>query len=221
MSVALFAALVAPVVYAQEGAAPPAASGSEGPAQGPSSPDGGAPPSPPPAEPAAEPAPVQPVAAQPAEPEGFLAGAGLTGTEDLRVRWWQIPDALEGFEDRPILDYVEVVQRLDLRADTAEWGVGARADVVALFGNRYILDGVLYHERDLTAPGLESPFDDAFLNLEKMYVERRGPSGTLTLGDSYVSFGRGMALNLVKSTEIDVDTSLRGLRGTARGATRF
>jgi hypothetical protein len=148
---------------------------------------------------------------------GPLGGAGVTGTEDLRVRWWQIPDTLENFEDRPILDYVEVVQRFDLRADTAKWGVGARADAVGLFGNRYILDGVLYRERDLTAVGLESPFEDAFVNLEKAYVERRGAAGTLTLGDSYVSLGRGLALNLVKSTEIDIDTSLRGARGVLRG----
>ena len=31
-------------------------------------------------------------------------------------------------------------------------------------------------------------------------------------GDTYASFGRGIALNLVKNTNIDIDTSLRGAK---------
>jgi hypothetical protein len=241
VSVVLLAALLAPAAHAEEPTSPPPADAvpAEPPADtsgAPSAdtdaptvaPDGvtpsseaGAPSGPPPAAPDAPSITAGAADAASADadapPRKFLSGVGITGTEDLRVRWWQIPETLENFEDRPILDYVEVVQRIDLRADTAEWGVGARADAVALFGNRYILDGVLYQERDPTAPGLASPFEDAFVTLEKVYLERRGAAFSATLGDSYVSFGRGLALNLVKSTEIDVDTSLRGLRGALRG----
>lgn len=161
---------------------------------------------PPPAPPADEPAPAAPASS---------LFSGVHGSEDLRIRYWHVPEKLENFEDRDILDYVEVVERLDLSGGTQGVGVGARVDAVGLFGNRYILDDTLYHERDLLGPGLESPFPDAYLGLEKAWVELRSPAVSLTMGDAYVSFGRGMALNLVKNTDIDVDTSLRGLRGAA------
>jgi hypothetical protein len=138
---------------------------------------------------------------------------GVHGTEDFRLRYYHVPDELENFENRNILDYVEAVERLDLSGGTRHFGVGARVDGVGLFANRYILDGTLTHERDLAGPGLVTPFDDAYLDLEKIWAEYRSPALVLTAGDGYVSFGRGMALNLVKNTDIDVDTSLRGLRG--------
>ncbi len=156
------------------------------------------------------------LAAAPSADVGALAGGALSATEELRVRWWQVPDVLENFEDRPILDYVEVVQRLDVQGGSARWGAGARVDAVALFANRYILDGVLTHERDLLSAGLASPFPDAYVVAEKLWLEARGPVGQLTAGDSYTSFGRGLALNLVKNTDIDIDTSIRGVRAVAR-----
>ncbi|MFN7142200.1 MAG: DUF6029 family protein [Myxococcota bacterium] len=179
---------------------------------------------------AAEPTDAPPDAptAPPASTEGAAAGsaaattapmgivAGVHGSEDLRVRYWHVPEKLPNFENRDILDYLEVVNRLDLSGGTERIGVGARIDGVGLFANRYILDGELFHERDLLGTGLASPFPDAYLDLEKAWVEWRSPALTLTAGDSYLSFGRGMALNLVKNTDIDVDTSLRGLRGAAR-----
>lgn len=173
--------------------------------------------------PPAEPVPVDsPEAAAPGSegvkpvrsPLGILAG--VHGTEDLRVRYWHVPEKLTNFEDRDILDYVEVVNRLDLVGGTPLIGVGARVDGVGLFANRYILDDELYHERDLLGSAVNSPFQDAYFDLEKAWVELRTPALTLTGGDNYVAFGRGMALNLVKNTDIDIDTSLRGLRAVAR-----
>jgi hypothetical protein len=137
------------------------------------------------------------------------------GTEDLRIRYTHVPEELENFEDRDILDYVETVERLDLTGGGSRFGVGARVDGVALFANRYILDGTLYHEHDLLGDGLSSPFPDAYLDIEKIWFEARSPTLTVTGGDSYLSFGRGITLNLVKNTDIDVDTSLRGLKGAA------
>ncbi len=146
-------------------------------------------------------------------PAETLYDLGVHGTEDLRVRYYHLPDRLKNFEDRDILDYVEVVNRLDVSGGTGAFALNARVDAVGLFANRYILDGVLVHERDLLAPGLDSPFADAYLGLEKLNLEWRTRPLTLTVGDAYVSFGRGMALNLVKNTDIDVDTSVRGVKG--------
>ncbi len=141
--------------------------------------------------------------------------AGVHGTEDLRVRYWHVPEKLTNFEDRDILDYVEVVNRLDLSGGNERVGVGVRMDAVGLFANQYILDGVLTDERALLGAGLESPFDSAYIDIEKVWAEYRTPDVTFTIGDSYLSFGRGMALNLVKNTDIDVDTSVRGVRAAA------
>ncbi|MES2643242.1 MAG: DUF6029 family protein [Myxococcota bacterium] len=160
-----------------------------------------------------DPLPVATVAAPPEKTPALGILSGIHGSEDLRIRYSHVPEKLENFEDRNILDYVEVVNRLDLSGGTPNVGVGARVDGVGLFANRYILDGTLHHERDLLGQGLASPFQDAFFDLEKVWVEARGPTATLTLGDAYLSFGRGMALNVVKNTDIDVDTSLRGARG--------
>ncbi|MDP2313894.1 MAG: DUF6029 family protein [Pseudomonadota bacterium] len=157
--------------------------------------------------------PVAPAAPAPAPrpAEGLLSS--LHGSEDLRIRYWHVPEKLKYFEDRNILDYVEVVERLDLAGGSQNVGVGARVDGVGLFANRYILDGELFHERELLGEGLSSPFQDAYFNLEKIWVEARSPVFTVTAGDNYLSFGRGIALNAVKTTDIDVDTSLRGVRG--------
>lgn len=182
-------ALVAPPARAEDAPAPEA-------------PEGAGQPAPAPAE-----APVEPPKG------GLLAGVAVHGAEDFRFRYWHVPEKLQDFEDRDILDYAESVDRLDLSTGTERWTLGARVDAVALFANRYILDGDLHHERDLVGDGLYSPLPDAYFVLEKAFGEVRGSRGSATLGDSYVSFGRGLALNLVKNTEIDVDTSLRGARG--------
>ncbi len=173
------------------------------------------------APPADAPAPADPAAATAGAASGPATSTqlgileGVHGSEDLRVRYWHVPEKLENFEDRDILDYLEVVNRLDLAGGNERVSVGARIDAVGLFANQYILDGELHDERELLGTGLQSPFDSAYLDLEKAWAEWRTPAVSFTLGDAYVSFGRGMALNLVKNTDIDVDTSVRGLRGVA------
>lgn len=141
-----------------------------------------------------------------------LAGGGSSGTTDLRVRYYRSAAKLPGFEDRNILDYVEAVDRLDLTGGNNHLTLSVSGDAVALFGNRYILDGELHHERDLYSD-LRSPFPDALLQLEKVAVVGRGSLGAVTGGDSYASFGRGIAVNLNKNTDIDIDTSIRGVSG--------
>lgn len=168
-----------------------------------------------PSEPTAAPPPApEPSPGAVAKPE--RAPLSFGGTEDLRARYYNSPDVLVGFEDRPILDYFEVVNRIDLHAGSGRFTASLRGDAVALFGNRYILDGELVHENDLYREGVWSPFPDALFTLEKANVQYRAPHVTLDVGDSYLSFGRGIALSLVKSTDIDIDTSLRGVRATVQ-----
>lgn len=140
----------------------------------------------------------------------------FSGTDDLRIRYYRSPDQLPDFEDRRILDYVEAVNRLNLAGGTDKVTLTLQGDAVALFANRYILDGELYHERQLYLDGVHSPFPDALFTLEKAQVRVQGKAGSVEVGDSYASFGRGIALNLVKNTELDIDTSLRGAKGLLR-----
>lgn len=146
-------------------------------------------------------------------PPGFtLAGGSVGGTEDFRLRWYRADDHLPDFPDRPILDYVEAVERIDLSGGNNKLTVNLRGDAAALFLNRYILDGELNHERDLYLDGVTSPFPDALLLVEKVNVQARGAHTLWDFGDTYAAYGRGLVLNLVKNTEIDVDTSVRGVK---------
>ena len=146
--------------------------------------------------------------------DGLLGGGSIQVGDHLEIRYYHYPpdQQLPGFEDRLVQDYVEQVNRLNLLVVKDQLSVGAQVDEVALFLNRYILDDVLYHSWNLYDAPLSSPFPDAYLNLEKVYVERRGQDTDVTLGDTYASFGRGMALNIVKNTDIDIDTSIRGIK---------
>jgi len=144
---------------------------------------------------------------------GTLANSTLTVLNDLEVRYWQVPDRLEGFEDRDVLNYVEQVNRTNLLLSKPGLSIGLQVDQVALFANRYYLDDELLHERVLYDPNqIISPWDDALVVSEKMFLTKSWDGVEVTVGDVYGSFGRGIALNIVKNTDIDVDTSMRGAR---------
>jgi hypothetical protein len=146
----------------------------------------------------------------------FLGGAAVQVTERMELRYYRSPELLRGFEDLHVNDYIEEVNRLNLLVSKKRISFGAQVDEVGLFSNRYILDDVLYHSNDLFTPDIDSPFPDGFVNLEKVYLRGEGTRGEWVVGDNYVSFGRGIALNLVRNTNIDIDTSLRGVRGLLR-----
>lgn len=182
-------------------------------------------------------------AALPALPALIALAAGISpaaaadvsvhGSENFRLRFWQIeglPYGGEGwtFVDCPgeallseycagapdrMLSYQEAVERLNLVIGAGAWRLTLQGDAVALFSNRYVLDGELFHERDLYAEGVRSPFADALVVPEKVAVDGAVGPLALTLGDGYTAFGRGIALNLVKNTDVDLDTSLRGVKG--------
>lgn len=152
--------------------------------------------------------------------EGTLAGGSLSVTEDLEVRWWRIPGEVPGavacqarcgpFDADHVLDYVEQVNRLNLLYATSRLQVGAQVDQVMLLGNSYFLDGLRVYERDLVGPGLVSVHPNFYANLEKVFASGRSGRVRWTAGDGYVSFGRGLALNIVRNTDVDVDTSILG-----------
>ncbi len=143
---------------------------------------------------------------------GPLAGGTVQLNSDFEARYWHVPEKLEGFEDRNIHDYVEQVWRLNALVAKGGFTAGAQLDEVALFANRYVLDGQLYHSWQLYEPGVISPWQDALVHLEKLYAQQRWRHAEVTVGDFYASFGRGIVFNVVKNTDIDVDTSLTGAR---------
>ena len=147
---------------------------------------------------------------------GPLAGASVQVTSDFEARFHHVDERVEGFEDRNIHDYVEQVERLNFLLSKGTLTVGLTVDQVGLYANRYILDGELYHSNDLYDETLASPFADALVVVEKAYLQKRVGDVELTLGDTYASFGRGMALNIVKNTDIDVDSSIRGAKAVIR-----
>jgi len=152
------------------------------------------------------------------EGDGLFGDGQLAVSEDFEIRYWTSDRVLEGFEDRPrLFDYVEQVSRTNLLFSKDAVQVGLQFDEVMLFANRYYLDDVLQYERSIVPRDLLSPAPDQFLNLDKIFIKRKfGRKGTVQVGDHYASFGRGLALNLIKNTDIDIDTSLRGVQSTVR-----
>jgi hypothetical protein len=154
-------------------------------------------------------------------------------TDDFELRYWAMPDRLPGFPDLRVLDYVEQVNRFTGNVRVGEWSIYAQLDQVALAGNSFFLDGTRRIERDLVASGtfsplLARPYDPAttglsgwdlfarnvYFNLEKLRVTWASGPFTLEIGDTYAVFGRGAPLNLNRNVDIDVDTSLQGVKFT-------
>lgn len=153
---------------------------------------------------------------------GPLAGATVQVQNDFELRYHHVPDKLDYFEERNILDYWEQVDRLNLQLTKETLSIGAQVDQVAFFANNYILDGEEIQERALYTPDIISPWKAALFRLEKLTLTKQWDSVTLDAGDTYASFGRGISLNLVKNTNIDIDTSLRGAKvGVFRGDLEF
>lgn len=134
-------------------------------------------------------------------------------TEDLEIRYWQVPNRITGFEDQPVLDYVEQVNRINGMVGVGPVSVGIQLDQVALLGNRYYLDDVLQVERDLIDTAWTPfPTADFYINPEKAWLKYESPLVTAVIGDFYAAFGRGIALNVNRNVDIDIDTSIRGVK---------
>ena len=139
--------------------------------------------------------------------------------DDLDLRYWRVDERLPDPADLPVFNYVEQVNRLNATVVSGRWGLAMQLDEVALLANRYVLDGVLYVERDLVAAGTPSlfpPGSDVYVNLEKIRGSFETKIATVQLGDTYVAFGRGLALNLNRNVDIDIDTSVQGTKVVLR-----
>ena len=148
---------------------------------------------------------------------GPLADSTLQMNEDFELRYHHVDDKVPGFEDRNVLDYIEQVNRLNLLlASPKNFSFAAQLDEVALFANRYYLNDEEVLEREILDPAITSPWQSAYILLEKWNFTKKWTPVELGIGDVYASFGRGIALNLVKNTDIDIDTSIRGAKTTVR-----
>ena len=145
---------------------------------------------------------------------GLAAGGATHGLVDFRLRHYYSQDELYDFPGNPVLDYQEAVGRLSLAGGSSKLTLGLQGDAVGLFSNEYILDGVTTYERELYSAGLYGPHPNWYFSVEKFWLKGSAPHLNWTLGDSYAAFGRGFALNVVKNTDIDLDTSLRGAHTT-------
>jgi hypothetical protein len=152
---------------------------------------------------------------------GPLANSTLQTTDDFELRYHHVDDKVPGFEDENVLDYVEQVNRLNLLlVSPKNFSFAAQIDEVALWANRYYLDDEEVLERDILDPSITSPWQSAYVLLEKWNFTKKWTPVELGIGDVYASFGRGISLNLVKNTDIDIDTSIRGAKTIVR-AGRF
>lgn len=143
----------------------------------------------------------------------------LSFSEDFEVRYWIDDRRLPDPSDVAVYNYVEQVNRLNAVAAWDKWNVALQVDEVALFANRFRLDDVLMVERPLTVPDLPNIFpesSDVYVNIEKIRVGHETSWGTLEFGDTYVAFGRGIALNMNRNVDIDLDTSIQGVKGLYR-----
>ncbi|MCP4804675.1 MAG: hypothetical protein GY913_33990 [Proteobacteria bacterium] len=150
------------------------------------------------------------------EAEGPLAAASTAGSFQTEGRYYFSDQTHPDFPDETRLyDYIEVVGRVNLLADGGAWQVGLQADGVGLPQSWYYLDDEKVYEFSLHGEGVDFPVQQSYANLEKSWVTARANWGEVQIGDAYTSFGRGLALNLVKNTDIDVDTSIKGAKAYA------
>jgi hypothetical protein len=167
--------------------------------------------------PGAPDAPIGPAAPPPATEEARTPWS-LAGTEDAEIRYWTSDARLPGYPDNAVFNYVEQVNRVTVNGSQslpsgATNSIFLQVDEVALFANRYRMDGRIVEENDLTADALLSPYPCCvYANVEKVRLQRDGKTSSWALGDSYVAFGRGTALNLNRNVDIDIDTSIQGVR---------
>ena len=158
-------------------------------------------------------------AVEPADPSASVDPVAVSLNEDLEIRYWVKPERLLDPADVPVFNYVEQVHRLNALVSKGPWSVDAQWDEVALFANQSYLDGVLYPERTLVLDGVPNPLPDAwyaYTTIEKFRVKHEAKASTISVGDVYAAFGRGIALNLNRNVDIDIDTSIQGAKAVFR-----
>ena len=145
--------------------------------------------------------------------DGPLSEASTSGSLQTEARYYFSDQVLPDFpEETRLYDYIEIAGRLNALADGGGWQVGAQVDAVGMPQSWYYLDDEKVYEFVLHGDGVDFPAKQSYANLEKVWGTARAQWGEVQVGDAYTSFGRGLSLNLVKNTDIDVDTSIRGAK---------
>lgn len=166
----------------------------------------------------AAPQPVAEVPLLPAEPsasESTGNGISVAVTNDFEFRYWVKDERVPGFPDRAVFNYMEQVNRTNISIGKGPWSAWAQIDQVALFANRYRLDGELVNERELVGPSAYSPLPNfLYVNPEKLSATYDGGNVKVTLGDFYATFGNGVALSVNRNPQVDIDSSIQGARVT-------
>ncbi len=107
-------------------------------------------------------------------------------------------------------NYGELLERLNVNGSHGNWVAGLRLDA----------SGYVSKPRNSEVSGLPRPclqvelanrYQESFLP-EKVWLSWSNDFLEVTAGDSYVSFGRGLALSLRKTDELGLDNTQRGLR---------
>lgn len=115
--------------------------------------------------------------------------------------------AREG-EDFRNQGYFAWLNRLNLVLNWDKLTVGARIDS-AVYGLRPEDREVLAQDRAITLIDGASRYRDS-LYPAKLYASYKVPGVELTVGDSYVQLGRGLAISLRKVDELGIDTTVFG-----------
>lgn len=91
----------------------------------------------------------------------------------------------------------EILERLNVAAGLGKWSARLRFDSSTFLGE-------------------SAPLDDRY-TLEKISIDWTHRDLVVTVGDSYISFGRGLALSLRKVDELGIDTTLQGAKVLVHG----
>jgi hypothetical protein len=70
-------------------------------------------------------------------------GVSVAVTNDFEFRYWVRDQRVPSFPDRAVFNYMEQVNRTNISIGKGKWSAWAQIDQVALFANRYRLDGEL------------------------------------------------------------------------------
>lgn len=112
-------------------------------------------------------------------------------------------------------NYYDVFEKLNIIGSHGPWTAALR------------LDGALFLDAPVNDPDGSPPcvgslelgssrYPPRWATLEKIAARYNDGDFDVTLGDSYVSFGRGLTLSLRKVDELGVDTTLRGAKAILR-----
>ncbi len=112
-------------------------------------------------------------------------------------------------------NYFDWINRFETQLSTGPWHADLRFDS-ALFANTPTVTDTTSFQGSRLATLLENRYIDN-LELEKVSVSYLGQHLEATLGDFYLSYGRGLVVSLRKIDALGVDTTLRGATVTARG----